>query len=230
LLQLRPLGTSNELRVTNTFTVSANGNNLAVADDVVRRSIRCGLDADTETPEKRTFSCDPRAMALGNRGAYIAAGLVIARAYLAAGKPERLAPLPSYEGWSDIVRSPLVWLGYHDPVDTMEDIRGADPVRQVRGDVFAAWREELKVDEGYLAGEVAELAEARFSYDQTFVRPKLRAALLPIVAKRGRSDEVDPTRLGIWLKRNENTIVGRFKLTADRSDATRPRWQLRAVS
>jgi putative DNA primase/helicase len=230
LLQLRPLGTSDELRIANTFTVFANGNNLAVADDVVRRSIRGSIDADTETPEKRTFSCDPRAIALSNRGGCIAACLTMARGYIAAGKPGRLPPLPSYEGWSDFVRSPLVWLGYEDPVETMEDIRGADPVRQARADVFGAWRDELTLEEGYLAADLNDLAVRRYDYDGSLVRPALHAALLAVAEKRGRGSEIDPVRLGIWLKKNENTIVGKLKLMADRADYQRPRWLLKRIS
>jgi hypothetical protein len=37
---------------------------------------------------------------------------------------------------------------------------------------------------------------------------------------------LDPTRLGQWLKRSENNIAAGYKLTADRSDAARPRWLL----
>jgi putative DNA primase/helicase len=229
LLQLRPLGTSDEIRVANTFTVFANGNNIIVADDVVRRSIRCGIDAESETPETRTFSKNPRAMVLANRGDHIAAALTIGRAYIAAGRPLLPPPLPSYEGWSALVRGALIWLGYRDPVVTMDDIRGADPVRQDRASVFAAWREELKVGTEYLAAEIAEHAEARYDYDHSLVRPKLHAALLAVASKRGRGDEVDPRRLGIWLKKNENTIVDRLKLTVDRSDATRPHWQLKPI-
>jgi putative DNA primase/helicase len=230
LLQLRPLGTSETIRVANTFTVFANGNNLAVADDIVRRSIRCRIDAETETPEQRTFATNPRALALGNRGLYIADALTLARAYIVAGRPERLRPLPSYEGWSDLVRSALVWLGYDDPVATMEDIRGTDPVRLARADIFAAWRDELPIAEQYQTGEIAEHAEARYDYNQSLIRPKLRAALLAVAAKRGRGDEIDVTRLGLWLRRNENTIVDKFKLTVDRIDRARPRWQLGPVS
>jgi putative DNA primase/helicase len=56
-----------------------------------------------------------------DRGRYVAAALTIVRAYIVAGKPDRLRPLPSYEPWSDLVRSSLVWLGRSDPVATMEE-------------------------------------------------------------------------------------------------------------
>jgi hypothetical protein len=63
---------------------------------MVRRTIRCRLDANMEDPERRTFRGNPLAAIQRNRGAYVAAGLIIARAYICAGKPERLKPLASY--------------------------------------------------------------------------------------------------------------------------------------
>ena len=119
VLQIRPLGTSNLLRIANTFTTFINGNNLVIGADAVRRCIQCGLDANMELPEERTFRANPVASVLAERGKYIAACLTIARAYITAGRPGRLPPRASYEGWSDIVRSPLVWLGWSDPVETV---------------------------------------------------------------------------------------------------------------
>jgi hypothetical protein len=229
LLELRRLGSSDPIRVANTHTVFANGNNLAIADDMVRRTIQATLDANTENPEQRTFKANPLKMIRAGRGRYVAACLTIVRGYLAAGSPGKLPPIESYEEWSDLVRSALVWLGYADPVETMDTARGADPVREDRSTVFAAWRTELDVNAGYLAAELAELAECRYDYDQSFVRPTLRSALLAVADKHGSGGQIDTKRLGHWLKKNENTIVGGHKLIADRSDASRPRWRLRRV-
>ena len=229
LLQLRRLGSSDQIRVANTFTPLANGNNATVADDMVRRTISCTLDANMENPEKRTFTTNPLATVMRDRGLYIAAILTIARAYIAAGKPKRPVPLPSYEGWSDLVRSSLIWLGYPDPVLTMEAARGVDPMRQDRASVFTAWHAELGVNQAYQVPEIGDLAVARYSTDQSFVRPALHTALLAIAAQRGNSSQIDARRLGIWLKKNENTIINSYKLVADRSDARRPRWKLTGV-
>jgi putative DNA primase/helicase len=231
LLQLRRLGSSDQIRVANTFTPLANGNNATVADDLVRRTISCILDANMESPEKRTFTTNPLAMVMRNRGLYIAAILTIARAYIADGKPDRATPLPSYEGWSDLVRSSLIWLGYPDPVETMETTRGADPVRQDRASVFTAWHAELGPNEQYLAAELADLADRRNEPIGTPVRPQLRAAFLAIAVQRGTGGtKIDTRRLGIWLMKNENTIAKDLKLTVDRSDYQRPRWSILRLS
>jgi len=228
LLQLRALGKSDTMRVSNAFTVLANGNNVGLADDLVRRTIRCALDADTEKPESRTFRKDPLATVRRDRGAYIAACLTIARAYIVAGTPNRLAPLPSYPGWSDLVRSPLVWLGQVDAVKTMETARIADPMRQVRVLVFEAWRDAIGVDQFSTSPEIVNLAMAQLN--RSAGEQTLYSALIEIAEKRGAPGQIEPRRLGRWLTKNENRIASGLKLTVDRLDERRVRYCLRQVS
>jgi putative DNA primase/helicase len=230
LLQVRALGASDMLRIANTFTTFANGNNVAVADDLVRRTICSELDANVENPEGRTFQGDPLRDAHGDRGRYVAACLTIALAYLEAGKPGRLPPLPSFEGWSDTVRSPLVWLCFADPVETMAKSRAVDPVRQARALVFEAWYRDLQTA-AHTAPEIIDLAEGRYSYNGSPERPGLHAALVEIAQKRGApAGQIDARRLGRWLTKQENTIAGGFKLTIDRSDRQRPRYRIQELS
>jgi putative DNA primase/helicase len=230
LLQLRALGKSDKIRVTNTFTIFANGNNVVIADDLVRRTICCSLDANIENPECRTFRGDPLAAVRRNRGAYIHACLTIARAYIAAGKPNRLPPLASYEEWSEIVRSPLMWLGFADPVDTTVTARNTDPIRQDRVRAFSAWNADLGTDVAHTVPEIIDLAEARHSYDGSPMRPGLHAILGEVAQKhRASAGQIDGRRLGKWLTKQENTIAAGFKLTIDRSDIRRPRYCLRPV-
>jgi putative DNA primase/helicase len=219
LLQLRALGSSDKIRVTNTYTTLATGNNAAVADDMVRRTISCRLDANAERPENREFRQNPVVMICQARAKYVAACLTIGRAYLTAGKPRPLPSLPRYEAWSDLVRSALVWLGLPDPVASMESLRGTDPVRQQRAAVFSAWRFELPSGRHQVADVI----------DFALTRPALCAALLEVAASRDGRDEISPRRLGKWLARNENTISGRYKLTVDRRDPSRLRWGVEAI-
>jgi putative DNA primase/helicase len=230
LLQLRALGKSDQIRVNNSFTVFANGNNVAVADDLVRRTIRCALDANMENPETRTFRGDPLTAVRRDRGAYIAAVLTIARAYIAAGKPGRLPRLASYEAWSDLVRSAIVWLGFADPVSSMAAARAADPVRQQRARAFAAWHSEIGINLDYTIPELIDLVEARYSQDGPRVRPTLHATLVEAAQKRyAPAGQIDAIRLGIWLKKHANTIASGLKLHFDPSDKRRPRYGLRPV-
>src|SRR5215469_3117697 len=117
LLKLRALGKSTKYHIPNAFTFFANGNNVAVAEDMVRRTIACTMDANLENPEGREFKMNPLAMISRDRSKYVAAILTIARAYVAAGKPHPLPPLASFEEWSRLVR------GCADPVETMSGLR-----------------------------------------------------------------------------------------------------------
>lgn len=222
-LQLRRLGSSDQIRVANTFTVLSNGNNVTIGEDNVRRTIVCHLDANMEMPEARVFAADPLAQIRRDRGAYVAACLIIARAYVCARKPDRLPPLASYEAWSDLVRSPLVWLGHADPVASMISLRLADPKRQGRAAVFTAWADELGTAGRYVTAEL--IARANDEENGSYRRADLRVALLGIAGDRSGA-VIDPRRLGRWLANNENSVAASLKLASDRSDATRPRWML----
>lgn len=223
LLQLRPLGTSKMVRVANTFSVLANGNNASIADDMVRRTIQCRLDANMEAPEQRVFRNNPLARIRLNRGAYIAACLIIARAYICAGQPGLLPPLASYEAWSAIVRSPLVWLGRGDPVASMASLRSSDPQRLLRVAVFKAWAEELGTGGAYITADLIGRASDPGPIGG-FLRPQLRAALIEIA--RDRAGGLDSRRLGRWLSKAESNVADGLKLTCDRGDVGRPRWVL----
>jgi putative DNA primase/helicase len=225
LLQLRPLGTSRMVRVANTSTVLANGNNAQVAADLTRRTIESRLDANMETPEARVFRDNPLATISRHRGTYIAAVLTIARAYLCAGKPGRLSTLASYEAWSDIVRSPLVWLGRADPVASMASLRSIDPKRIVRAALFRAWADELGPNGAHQTADVINRANDRGPQSGELLRPDLHAALLDI--GRDRIGGIDAKRVGKWLSQNENNMADGLKLTCDRGDVSRPRWVLR---
>jgi putative DNA primase/helicase len=104
MIQPRALGTSRMPPIANGFVCGANGNNIEIAEDLVRRTLQCRLDADMETPYLRTFKRNPTRAVTADRGYYVAAVLTIARAYVLAGKPSRPTPLASFEDWSDLVR------------------------------------------------------------------------------------------------------------------------------
>lgn len=224
LLQLRPLGTSGIMRIANSFTVFANGNNLSAPADLVRRTLVCRLDANLENPEERTFEHNPVKMVLADRGRYVAACLTIGRAYIVADSPNRCRTLPSFERWSDLVRSALVWLGVADPCSSMEMARAEDPIRAARAAVFQAWGKEVPLAPAmHTTAALIELAEDRDDYG--FRKPMFREASLAIAGDRS-GGSVSPVRFAKWLSKNNNNRVGTLKLTVDRSDAARPKWIL----
>ena len=135
----------------------ANGNNVTVYGDAIRRVIVCQLDPQAERPELRSFKNDPVRTIMANRGAYIAAALTVCRAYQVAGRPDRQAQIGSFNEWSDCVRSALVWLGEDDPLQSMETARAEDPETNELQIMLDAWAREFGCgkDKGVTLQEVA---------------------------------------------------------------------------
>ena len=132
-VDIRPFGKNDQTiscdcRGTTTF---ANGNNIRIVGDLVRRTLTVRIDAKSEHPETRTFTFYPVEQVRADRGKYLAAIFTIVRAYIAAGRPHKDATaLAGFSDWSRTVREPLIWLGLEDPVKSMEDNRANDPKRE----------------------------------------------------------------------------------------------------
>ena len=129
-------------------------------------------------PSCGSFRGDPVSTVLENRGPYIAAVLTIVRAYLAAGCPSPCSPLASFSDWSLLVRSPLVWLSYADPVDTMEAARSDDPSRGNLHAIVAAWLPVIGLNKPMTAGEI--IAKASLADVDRGASSIRRSARLPL--------------------------------------------------
>jgi putative DNA primase/helicase len=222
VVQVRIFGRLDLVSVVNSAFVIANGNNLVIGADTVRRVVQIGLDADIENPEARTFMRDPVAEVLADRGRYVGAVLTIARAHRVEGW-QRLPQRAGFEGWSYIVRSALVWLGWPDPVQSVDKVRAEDPVRGGLFAVMAAWASELQVNIGYYSSELISFA-SEWSGTQR-VRPALWDALSAVAGSKGA--QIDPVKLGLWLNKNLNRVIAGHKLLVDRdTNKARPRWLL----
>jgi len=102
------------------------GNNVILLADTARRSAHIRLDTHHENPEEREgfLHHDLRAWVQENRGSLLAAALIILRCYVAQGRPKQnLKVWGSYEEWSDLVRSAVVWCGLADPGLTRQELR-----------------------------------------------------------------------------------------------------------
>ena len=158
LVKIRVLGRSEMPECECHTTVFATGNNVLLKGDMVRRGLTCNLDVLDERPELREFQRDPLRQVLNDRGAYVAAALTIMRAYLAAGAPQVCGALGSYPEWSRMVRSPLIWLGELDPVESMGSARDEDPELNDIRELFELWPDYLDLDQKYTTGRIIEVA------------------------------------------------------------------------
>jgi hypothetical protein len=211
IIKLRPLGTSNTPTVHNRFTVMMNGNNIKVSGDLVRRTIRCRIDAQVERPELRRFKRNTFDLILADRSRYVSACLVIVRAYLVAGCPDPCPPLAGFEHWSRLVRSALVWLNCADPVASQETIRGDDAKLAELGEILQTWADALGTgqprDDGLTIEEARD--KLRKPADDQHACTRLLDRLEQIGRSRG---EFRAQKLGSWLSSVEGRVVGSLRL------------------
>ena len=216
VVEIRILGRSERVRIEARGTsLFATGNNFVVVGDVCRRVITTTLDPAVERPELRQFNFDPVEMVLKDRGKYIAAALTICRAYFVADRPGKAPHLASFEGYSDTVRSALIWLGKEDPVKSMENARAEDPERIELSDMLEAWAVAIGVGTGSrlkLSAAVSKGLDETRQYadsDMEPTYPEFYAALHAMALKStGKRAQIpDAMMLGNWLRRFKGRVV-----------------------
>ncbi|WP_295886692.1 hypothetical protein [uncultured Thiohalocapsa sp.] len=164
---LRVLGASRVTRVPTNVATLITGNNLTLLGDLPRRVLRIGLDPRCEHPERRRFDRDAVAHARAHRAAAVAAALTLVRAYLIAGAPDvGVTPYGSFELWDRMVRRPVVWAGFPDPLDAAADLSSQDHELTAVADLLAAWHDQYG-DRPMTAPEVIRDAEAQLMTGQT---------------------------------------------------------------
>lgn len=222
VVAVRPLGQSTFTKVESRATCFATGNNIQLVGDMTRRVIVCSLDPDMERPELRTFKHSPFDQILADRGLFVAAALIIVRAYVVAGCPNQLPALASFEDWSRLVRSALVWLGKKDPVETMKRAREDDPVAGMLKNLLISWHKATGSDK-HTSGAICELAGHQIHGG--FVNATLREALLEVAEdKRGG---LNSKKLGHYLGRYNNRVIAGLKLQAsDDGGANQKLWRV----
>ena len=206
IVKPRVLGKSETPSIVNNSCMLATGNNIQLADDLIRRGLRCRMDANLETPWKRKFGKKPHQLILADRGKYVAACLTIVRAYILAGRPrvEGLELLTGFDDWDTSIRGALVWLGEADPVASMEEIRADDPTTQ---------KLRLLTDGLVAAGAVSGENGLTVQGMTGFHISKFDG-LLGEFKERG---EVNTKRLGQWLARHKDRVINGRALRLHRS-------------
>jgi putative DNA primase/helicase len=151
----------------------------------------------------------------------VAAAYTIVRHYLAAGAPKVCArPIGSYGDWSRLVRSPLVFLGECDPVESQSEIRDADPFRErVRGFVTLWLDYNLGLDNAHTVARIVELAcQQPPGSGFNFQPPRFKDFLLNVAKGNRGGGEISHEKLGWWLKRVSGQPVevasGSYRLIA----------------
>jgi len=216
VVEIRILGRSERVRIEARGTsLFATGNNFVVYGDLCRRVLTINLDAAMERPELRQFKFDPVEMVLADRGKYIAAVLTICRAYFVAGRPDKAPRLASFEGWSDTVRSALIWLGKADPVKSMESARAEDPESTELGNMLEGWAAAIGIGSGsrlklaFVISKGLDKTRATDGQDLEPTHPEFHDALMAMAFKSTgkRGQQPDAAMLGNYLRRFKGRVI-----------------------
>jgi hypothetical protein len=136
------------------------GNNVAVHADTTRRICHVRLESQHERPElRRDFKYPDLLCHVGqHRHELLAAALTILRAYFVAGMPsQNLSAWGSFQGWSQVVRSAVVWCGLADPAETRMQLQERSDVTAEYMGVLIASLEQLDPDRsGLTASEIID--------------------------------------------------------------------------
>ena len=218
-VRVRKLGGSDGFEVENRSLTLATGNNIVIKGDLSRRTLITRLDPKVERPELREFRARPTDLIKQDRGRYIRIALIVLRAYVVAGRPDKLRPLASFEAWSDSVRSALVWLGRADPVESMQAVIENDPERILRQMIFEEIHRGFGASEMTLAQLISRVEERRslevmndFGDEEgvsPYRFPELRDALLEAA---GKGQTIDKGALGLWCRNNKDRLTNGYIL------------------
>jgi hypothetical protein len=221
----RVLGASQKVSVPTTTTWLLTGNSLEFVGDLTTRVLLSVLDPEVEHPEARPFRRNLAEYVLEHRGELVSAALTIPLAYIAAGSPAVKAPRSRFTDWDALVRYPLLWLGAADPLDTQEELRTSDPVREALVAILTAWRETF----AERAASVAQVISGASAPGQA-AHPQLLDAVLAVAGER--NGEINARRLGRYLKRQVRRIENghRFESAGTDSLTCRPLYRVASVT
>jgi putative DNA primase/helicase len=227
IVEMRILGKSERVRIEARGTsLFCTGNNIILVGDLCRRVLIATLDPQIERPELREFHNDPMAAVMADRGSYIRAALTICRAYIVAERPGVARPLASFGGWSDTVRSALIWLGKADPVDSMAVARAEDPERAALREMLSVWADVIGIgwEERITLRDVIALASETTSAGMGppgYRWPALRAAVYAILGAR-KDDEA--RSLGNWVRRFKGRFEDNLRLASKADEKGKAEW------
>lgn len=139
----RLLGSNTTIDLPMTTTFFATGNNVRVGADTARRIIHIRQESPVESPETRDGFAYPnlREHLRREHPLLLRATLDILSSYIRSGRPKMgLKPYGSFEGWSDLIRSTVVWAGLEDPCLTRDQlVEQADETQDDLASLMDAW-------------------------------------------------------------------------------------------
>ena len=198
----RILGISETVSLANRATWCATGNAPNLSPELAARSVEICLVPDREDPRERTgFRHELPGYALEQRGAIIAAGLTLIRAWICEGSPRGTTPLGSFAEWASCLG------GILDVAGVSGLLGNRDARRSSLDHETEAWR------------AIVEEWQARYKDEAITVRQLLAAAseLTPEIQSalegRGETPRAQMTHAGIALRERLGRVFVGWRIT-----------------
>ena len=203
---------------------SASGNNTVLEADTARRVAHIRLESPEENPELReNFRHQHvKQFVAANRSVLLQAALTLLRAWFVAGQPRvHLPSWGSFEGWSNVIRQAVVWVGLPDPGETRTELREqADREAGALSSLLDGLDEADEDRTGLLSSEIIAKLD---KYPDRFSR--LRNALYEICA--APNGKLSVRSVGNKLKHLRGRVVNGRCLDERKLRANRKAWVVR---
>lgn len=208
-IEARILGATRMGTASTSAAFIATGNNLQICGDLIRRTLLCQLDRNTERPAEHPFRRNVLEWTHAHRAELVCAVLTIMRAYHVAGrpKPEGFKPLGSFEAWSDWVRGALVHWGYPDPIESQRRLEAEDPDKAAFGRVLECWHAAYDRNPMPLSAVFKDFDRTNDPRRGQYL--DLQEAFEEAVPHRG---DLRPSAAGRWLDRRKGGFANGFQL------------------
>lgn len=220
---IRVLALSKIVEAPTNVALFMTGNNLTLVDDLTRRCLVVNVDAGCERPELREFDRDAVEHVLDRRAEFIAAALAISKTYLDAGCPKVDAlPFGSFETWDRMVRRPLMWAGWPDPLDPAAAMRDQDHELTGTGDFLRAWLDAHP--QPLTASELSELIRERVPRISDGWMPAHPALTEAAIQVMGDLNKWGGRELGYRLRERQNRLYGGLRIVKTKKSKRGMMW------
>lgn len=226
----RILGQSETRSVVNRALWLLNGNNVTAGGDTFRRILPITLDANSETPETRRFTFNPRDVIRDRLDAYRADLLSVLLTFQWEGAPTVTAgSFGSFEEWERLVRQCVCWLiregvapaAMTDPLEVMTLSKAEDPHHQQHAAILEAWN-DLHGDSVVHVRDVGRLIE-RGEYGSTTAETAFVEAVRDVATVRGA---FNGRYFGGWLRKHKGRVVHGYRLDPGPAGLKEPGWRV----
>lgn len=222
-VNIRPLGQTLAVDSATAAMFCATGNGLRFAGDMTRRVVLINLDAGVERPEERVFASDVIEDTRRQRVEIVTSALTLLRAFVVSEADKVSPALGSFEHWSNLVRSALVWLGLPDPLGNAARIRDNDPEKERTSAIIAA----LPAGKPWAAADIARMVDEG-AFDP--VGNRRHEGLVEALSDFIERGKLNTTRFSGFLRKHVGRIVnGQRIVSAGKNRVNAALWEVESA-